>query len=184
MHIIDIISFIAIITYILLHLFSIRCLFYDSLWTPSFAGRENSRHLLKTMTLTATVNQLEPFIPLKPGLPANATVRAFSALVTVTCLCATWIWPRAFLPKLEMTMQPNFATPSFPWPRHSPFSQWWHTALACPSRRPEMKLIVASSSALLRHIHWAWNLWKQSWRRTAMSWLRTRLVWQKTLSRS
>ena len=40
------------------------------------------------MTLTATVNQQEPFNPLKPCLPANATVRALSALKTVTWLCA------------------------------------------------------------------------------------------------
>ncbi len=35
-------------------------------------------------------------------------------LKTVTWLCAIWIWPRAFLPKLEMTMQTKCSTPNFP----------------------------------------------------------------------
>ena len=51
---------------------------------------------------------------LKPCLPANATVRALSALETVTWLCAIWIWPRAFLPKPEMTMQLKCSTPNLP----------------------------------------------------------------------
>lgn len=101
--------------------------FHISCTNHRFAGKKILGHQPRMLIHTAMMIQQEPLNQQNCRQLANETVRVLSALLTVSCLCVIWIWPRAFLPKPETTMLLKCSTPSLPWARLSPLAQgnWW-----------------------------------------------------------